>query len=218
MELSMEIIACHPVQNGDYLAEYCNDVVYYHTIYGLIQNFCKNFDDKHNQNTFLTNLDNSWKIIHEFDIERKSSNPTESDKYKDGGFLHEFRNIISKLDLDKGVCGPSTVPYHPSSLLIMAKLVVVEDLIVLILSLKVSTNFILKMYTKFLLIMLIFLTLLVFGTIVFMVWINLLFLQKIRFFFVNAIDNISKNMNYFDSTKFPCAICVGKGHEFNERP
>lgn len=37
-------------------------------------------------------------------------------------------------------------------------------------------------------------------------------------FFVHAIEEISKDINHFDSIKFPCAICGDKGHAFNKYP
>lgn len=47
MQLPMIIIAHHPVQNGKFFTEYCNDAAYYYTMCRFIQNQCENFDKEY---------------------------------------------------------------------------------------------------------------------------------------------------------------------------
>ena len=35
---------------------------------------------------------------------------------------------------------------------------------------------------------------------------------------VNAVTEIATDLNRFDKTKFPCAVCDGKGHTFDTCP
>ena len=72
---------------------------------GLIENFSQKFDETKNQDLFLTNLDNGQQIICEVGVEQKSNNPVESNKHENGGFLHLVAQVVSRLNLDQGVCG-----------------------------------------------------------------------------------------------------------------
>ena len=36
--------------------------------------------------------------------------------------------------------------------------------------------------------------------------------------FANAVRNVAKDMNRFDKSKFPCAVCDQLGHTFEECP
>ena len=56
---------------------------------------------------FLINLDQSKLIIFEVNIERNSSDPIQSDKYKNGDFLHVIAQVIACLNLDNT---PNFVP------------------------------------------------------------------------------------------------------------
>ena len=82
---------------------------------GIIEDICKDFDHQCTQDLLLINLDQSKLIICEVNIERErhSANPTQSDKYKNGGFLHIVAQVISWLNFDNTptfVCGSSTTP------------------------------------------------------------------------------------------------------------
>ena len=37
-------------------------------------------------------------------------------------------------------------------------------------------------------------------------------------YFANAVRNVAKDMNRFDKSKFPCAVCDQLGHTFEECP
>lgn len=100
----MTMIARHSVYAGKSFAENYNYAAYHYIMYGLIQNQSENFDEKHTQNIFLTNMNHSRKIICEVDPENNSTNATDSEKYKNGGLIHAIAQVIFKLYFDKGAC------------------------------------------------------------------------------------------------------------------
>lgn len=143
------------------------------------------------------------KIIHEVDHERKSTNPTDIEKYKHGVFIHAIVHVVSKLDLDKE--SPSTQSFesdysrtdssqqncyncHHSlrSLNMLNDVYCTDRKIMMDYCLyNVDVDYIPDHHYNML---------------------------------CAAVDEIARNMNQFDKTIYPCIIYGEKGHAFDTCP
>ena len=69
-EATQMLHICHyPLHQGKCFAEYYNCAIYYYIMLGLIEDFCKNFDEMIPQDLFLLDLDTCWQIICEVNLE-----------------------------------------------------------------------------------------------------------------------------------------------------